>query len=92
MKDGEYYLISKNQIDDIVDRQVDLLVSEMKKNDQIKLQREKEKKGEFLCIVCVRVCSFPEHTKTTPKAEYKLLSTDRRAHHLSGTRCHFQRI
>ena len=48
MRDGEYYLISKNQIDDIVDRQVDLLVSEMKKNDQIKIQREKEKKGLLL--------------------------------------------
>jgi hypothetical protein len=48
LRDGEYYLISKNQIDDTVDRQVDLMVSELKKNDEIKIQREKEKKGLLL--------------------------------------------
>jgi hypothetical protein len=48
MRDGEYYLISKNQIDDTVDRQVDLMVSDLKKNDAIKIQREKEKKGLLL--------------------------------------------
>ena len=41
-------LISKNQIDDTVDRQVDLSVSDLKKNDEIKIQREKEKKGLLL--------------------------------------------
>ena len=30
LRDGEYYLISKNQIDDTVDRQVDLSVSDLK--------------------------------------------------------------
>ena len=48
MREGEYYLISKNQIDDTVDRQVDLSVSDLKKNDEIKIQREKEKKGLLL--------------------------------------------
>ena len=48
MRDGEYYLISKNQIDDTVDRQVDLSVSDLKKNDEIKIQREKEKNGLLL--------------------------------------------
>ena len=48
LRDGEYYLISKNQIDDTVDRQVDLSVSDLKKNDEIKIQREKEKKGLLL--------------------------------------------
>jgi len=48
MREGEYYLISKNQIDDTVDRQVDLVVSDLKKNDAIKIQREKEKKGLLL--------------------------------------------
>lgn len=48
LRDGEYYLISKNQIDDTVDRQVDLMVSDLKKNDAIKIEREKEKKGLLL--------------------------------------------
>lgn len=48
LRDGEYYLISKNQIDDTVDRQVDLAVSRLKKNDAIKIEREKEKKGLLL--------------------------------------------
>lgn len=47
-RNGEYYHISKNQIDDIVDRQVDLLVSNMKLNREIKIEREKEKKGLLL--------------------------------------------
>ena len=48
LRDGEYYLISKNQIDDTVDRQVDLIVSDLKKNEDIKIEREKEKKGLLL--------------------------------------------
>ena len=48
LREGEYYLISKNQIDDTVDRQVDLAVSGLKKNDAIKIEREKEKKGLLL--------------------------------------------
>jgi hypothetical protein len=48
LRTGEYYQISKNQIDDTVDRQVDLIVSDLKKNDAIKIQREKEKKGLLL--------------------------------------------
>ncbi len=48
IRDGEYYLISKNQIDDTVDRQVDLSVSDLKKNEDIKIHREREKKGLLL--------------------------------------------
>jgi hypothetical protein len=48
IRDGEYYLISKNQIDDTVDRQVDLLVSDLKTNEDIKIHREREKKGLLL--------------------------------------------
>lgn len=47
-RNGEYYHISKNQIDDKVDRQVDLAISGFKENDAIKKQREKEKKGLLL--------------------------------------------
>ncbi len=47
-RNGEFYHISKNQIDTTVDRQVDLMVSDLKKNDEIKIQREKEKKGLLL--------------------------------------------
>lgn len=48
IREGVYYLISKNQIDDTVDRQVDLSVSDLKKNDEIKIQRASEKKGLLL--------------------------------------------
>lgn len=45
---NEYYLISKNQIDDLKDRQVDLNITGLEKNDQIKEQRAAEKKGLLL--------------------------------------------
>jgi hypothetical protein len=45
---SEYYLIAKNQIDDLKDRQVDLLVKDNKTNSEIKAQRAKEKKGLLL--------------------------------------------
>lgn len=45
---GEYYLISKNQIDDLKDRQIDLAINDFKTNSAIKEQRAKEKKGLLL--------------------------------------------
>lgn len=45
---GEYYLISKCQIDDIKDRQVDLAINGFKTNGEIKTQRAIEKKGLLL--------------------------------------------
>lgn len=45
---GEYYHISKNQIDDTVDRQIDLIKTGFKLNSEIKIERSKEKKGLLL--------------------------------------------
>ena len=47
-RNGEYYHISKNQIDDTVDRQIDLIKTGIKLNSEIKIQRSKEKKGLLL--------------------------------------------
>ncbi|MEX0595877.1 MAG: Z1 domain-containing protein, partial [Candidatus Paceibacterota bacterium] len=47
-RDSLYYFISKNQIDDTTDRQVDLLVQDKKSNKEIKEQRKLEKKGLLL--------------------------------------------
>ena len=40
--------ISKNQIDDTADRQIDLIKTGFKLNSEIKIQRSKEKKGLLL--------------------------------------------
>lgn len=45
---SEYYLIAKNQIDDLKDRQVDLSVKTHTTNKDIKEQRASEKKGLLL--------------------------------------------
>lgn len=45
---SDYYLIAKNQIDDLKDRQVDLLVKDNKTNKDIKKQRALEKKALLL--------------------------------------------
>ena len=45
---SDYYLIAKNQIDDLKDRQVDLTVNGFKTNKKIKEQRAAEKKGLLL--------------------------------------------
>lgn len=45
---GEHYTISKNQIDDLKDRQVDLEVKTNITNEKIKAQRATEKKGLLL--------------------------------------------
>lgn len=47
-RNGEFYLISKNQIDDTTDRQIDLKTKGLKKNSEIKIQRASEKKGLLL--------------------------------------------
>ena len=48
MRTSEYYLISKNQIDDLKDRQVDLSTDDLSTNKEIKEQRAKEQKGLLL--------------------------------------------
>jgi hypothetical protein len=45
---SEFYLIAKNQIDDLKDRQIDLSVKNLTNNKDIKQQRSKEKKGLLL--------------------------------------------
>ncbi len=45
---SDYYLIAKNQIDDLKDRQVDLVLNGLKTNKEIKEQRSSEKKGLLL--------------------------------------------
>ena len=71
LREGEYYLISKNQIDDTVDRQVDLSVSDLKKNDEIKIQREKEKKG-LLLIYALDERGTPNVNNEIPIIGYSL--------------------
>jgi hypothetical protein len=45
---SDYYLIAKNQIDDLKDRQADLVLNGFKSNKDIKEQRAIEKKGLLL--------------------------------------------
>jgi hypothetical protein len=45
---GEFYHISKNQIDDTADRQIDLKKTGFKLNSEIKIERSIEKKGLLL--------------------------------------------
>ena len=47
-RNSDCFLIAKNQIDDLKDRQVDLLIDDNKSNDKIKAQRASEKKGLLL--------------------------------------------
>ena len=47
-RNGEFYHISKNQIDDTADRQIDLTKNGFKLNSEIKIQRSIEKKGLLL--------------------------------------------
>lgn len=47
-RSSEYFLIAKNQIDDLKDRQVDLQIDDNKTNEKIKAQRAAEKKGLLL--------------------------------------------
>lgn len=45
---SEQYKITKNQIDDLVDRQIDLEKQDLESNNSIKEQRKKERKGLLL--------------------------------------------
>lgn len=47
-RNGEFYHISKNQIDDTADRQIDLTKTGFTLNREIKIERSKEKKGLLL--------------------------------------------
>lgn len=47
-RSSEFYLIAKNQIDDLKDRQVDLNIKDNATNASIKMQRASEKKGLLL--------------------------------------------
>lgn len=47
-RSSDYYLIAKNQIDDLKERQVDLSIKGLKINKEIKEERAKEKKGLLL--------------------------------------------
>lgn len=47
-RNSEYFLIAKNQIDDLKDRQVDLQIDDNTTNEKIKAQRATEKKGLLL--------------------------------------------
>lgn len=47
-RNGEFYHISKNQIDDTADRQIDLTKTGFKLNSEIKIERSIEKKGLLL--------------------------------------------
>jgi hypothetical protein len=47
-RSSDYYLISKNQIDDLKERQIDLSVNGLKTNKEIKEERAKQKKGLLL--------------------------------------------
>lgn len=47
-RNSEYFLIAKNQIDDLKDRQIDLHINDNKTNEKIKARRAAEKKGLLL--------------------------------------------
>lgn len=61
---SEFYLIAKNQIDDLKDRQVDLSIKSYTTNKDIKNQRAKEKKGLLLIYALDK--------RGTPKVDNKL--------------------
>lgn len=70
-KEGNYYLISKNQIDDIKDRQIDLNIKDYKTSIDIKKQREKEKKG-LLLIYALDERGTPNVKNSIPIIGYSL--------------------
>ena len=59
---NSHYFISKNQIDDTTDRQVDLTIQNLKSNQEIKNQRKQEKKGLLLV--------FALDNRGTPNADF----------------------
>ena len=68
---SDYYLIAKNQIDDLKDRQVDLSVNELKTNKEIKEQRANEKKG-LLLIYALDERGTPNVNNGIPIVGYSL--------------------
>lgn len=70
-RNGEYYHISKNQIDDTIDRQVDLIKTDIKLNSTIKLERSKEKKG-LLLIYALDERGTPNVKNNRPIIGYSL--------------------
>jgi hypothetical protein len=70
-RNSEYYLISKNQIDDIKDRQIDLNIKELVNNAAIKNQRASEKKG-LLLIYALDERATPNVANGIPIIGYSL--------------------
>jgi hypothetical protein len=68
---GEHYTISKNQIDDLKDRQIDLLIKTNTKNTEIKAQRANEKKG-LLLIYALDERGTPNVNNGIPIVGYSL--------------------
>lgn len=70
-RNSEYYLIAKNQIDDLKDRQVDLMVKDNTTNSTIKEQRATEKKG-LLLIYALDERGTPNVNNGIPIVGYSL--------------------
>jgi hypothetical protein len=68
---SDYYLIAKNQIDDLKDRQVDLAINGLKTNKEIKEQRASEKKG-LLLIYALDERGTPKVNNGLPIIGYSL--------------------
>jgi hypothetical protein len=70
-RNGEYYHISKNQIDDTADRQIDLTKTGFKLNSEIKIERSIEKKG-LLLIYALDERGTPNVKNNIPIIGYSL--------------------
>ncbi len=70
-RNSEYYLIAKNQIDDLKDRQVDLMVKDNTTSSTIKEQRATEKKG-LLLIYALDERGTPNVNNDIPIVGYSL--------------------
>jgi hypothetical protein len=68
---SDFYLIAKNQIDDLKDRQVDLSIKKHTSNKDIKNQRSKEKKG-LLLIYALDERATPNVKNDSPIIGYSL--------------------
>ncbi|MCX6195177.1 MAG: Z1 domain-containing protein [Flavobacteriia bacterium] len=70
-RNGEFYHISKNQIDDTADRQIDLTKTGFKLNSEIKIERSIEKKG-LLLIYALDERGTPNVKNNIPIIGYSL--------------------
>lgn len=70
-RNGEFYHISKNQIDDTADRQIDLSKTGFKLNSEIKIERSIEKKG-LLLIYALDERGTPNVKNNIPIIGYSL--------------------